>query len=263
MPGMNGVREAYGAAPAEWATGAELVYGPLAAALVDASPEPLAGRRVLDAGAGTGAVTRALVRAGARPVAADLTPAMLAYDRSRRPPAAAADVLALPFRPGAFDAAVAAFVLNHVDRPVAALAELGGLVRPGGPVLAGVFSNADRPPLKDALDAVVESFGWSPPAWYAEVKERAIPLLGSPEAMTAAAKQAALVGVRAYEVIVDPRLTPAEVVRYRLSLAHLAPFVAGLAPEDRAALVRRAVELAESAAEPYAPCMVVLTARAR
>ena len=38
-----------------WALGAELVYGPIAAELVAMSPHSLAGRTVLDAGAGTGA----------------------------------------------------------------------------------------------------------------------------------------------------------------------------------------------------------------
>jgi hypothetical protein len=36
-----------------WATSAELVYGPIAAELIALSPHPLAGRTLLDAGAGT------------------------------------------------------------------------------------------------------------------------------------------------------------------------------------------------------------------
>ena len=42
----------YGDAAAGWASGAARVYGPLAVELVGCSPHPLAGRRVLDAGAG-------------------------------------------------------------------------------------------------------------------------------------------------------------------------------------------------------------------
>ena len=259
----NGVRDAYGAAPAAWSTGAELVYGPLAGALVGACPQRLDGRVVVDVGAGTGAATPALLAAGGRPVSVDVTVAMLAYDRDRRPPAAAGDVLALPFRNRAFGAAVAAFVLNHVDRPVQGLRELARVVVARGPVLAAVFSNADRPPLKDAIDAVVASFGWEPPAWYLDVKERAVPLLGSAEAMAAAAVEAGLADVRAREVVINAGLSPADVVGYRLSLAHLAPFVAALDPDDRAALCSQAVALAEASPEPYAPRIVVLTAQSR
>ena len=43
-----------------WSSGAELVYRPMADALVARSPVDLAGRRMLDVGAGTGAGTRAL-----------------------------------------------------------------------------------------------------------------------------------------------------------------------------------------------------------
>ena len=45
----------YAAAGRGWATGAELVYGPIAAELITLSPHPLAGHTVLDAEAGTGA----------------------------------------------------------------------------------------------------------------------------------------------------------------------------------------------------------------
>ena len=55
----------------------------------------------------------------ARPASWPSTPpsGMLAHDAGRRPPAVAGDALALPFAAGAFDAAVAAFSLNHLSRP--------------------------------------------------------------------------------------------------------------------------------------------------
>jgi ubiquinone/menaquinone biosynthesis C-methylase UbiE len=258
---MNGVRAAYAAEPGAWATGAELVYRPLAAALVGASPIQLAGRTVLDVGAGTGAVSAALVAAGARPVAVDLTAEMLAHGAAGRPPAAAGDVLALPFRGGAVGAAVAAFVLNHLTAPEQALRELHRVVAPGGAVLAAVFSNDDRPPLKDGIDAVARRFGWTAPGWYVELKDRAAPLLGTVGAMAATAVSAGLAEVEAVERTVDPHLSPEEVVRYRLSLAHLAPFVAGLAPEAQRALWEEAVALAHATPEPYAPAIVILSAR--
>ena len=56
-------RQGYEGAASAWADGAELVYGPLADALLARAPA-LAGRVVLDVGAGTGAVSRRLVTAG-------------------------------------------------------------------------------------------------------------------------------------------------------------------------------------------------------
>src|SRR6185312_6841355 len=53
------------------------VYGPIAADLVRAAPHPLAGRTVVDAGAGTGLVSRELTRSRARVVAVDASLDML------------------------------------------------------------------------------------------------------------------------------------------------------------------------------------------
>ena len=86
----------YAASGTRWALGAELVYRPIAAALVATSPHRLSGHIVLDAGAGTGAASAALRRCGAQVVATDLSPAMLAWQQAARPPCAAADIRALP-----------------------------------------------------------------------------------------------------------------------------------------------------------------------
>jgi len=90
--------------------------------------------RVLDLGAGTGDLSRALLDAGAaRVVAADLTPAML-----RRAPSGPrlvpvlADALRLPFRDASFDRVASAFLLRNVEDVGAALAETARVLRPGG-----------------------------------------------------------------------------------------------------------------------------------
>ncbi|MDQ6909225.1 MAG: class I SAM-dependent methyltransferase, partial [Actinomycetota bacterium] len=114
---------AYAGLAAEWDTGAGHVYRPLARALVAASPLSLHGGLVLDVGSGTGAVADAAVARGARVVAADGAVSMVAYQRAQSRPGVAADALALPFLRGAFDAALAGFLLNHVA-PAPALAEL-------------------------------------------------------------------------------------------------------------------------------------------
>lgn len=61
-----------------WATGASLVYGPLAQGLVTSSPLPLEGRVVLDVGAGTGVASERYAR---RPwsIATDLSHSRLAF----------------------------------------------------------------------------------------------------------------------------------------------------------------------------------------
>ena len=59
-----GLRAGYDAAAQEWADGPGPMYAPLARALVAAAPMPLAGRRVLDLGAGSGVAGQAALAAG-------------------------------------------------------------------------------------------------------------------------------------------------------------------------------------------------------
>src|ERR1022692_953290 len=143
------------------------------------SRHPLAGRTVLDAGAGTGAVSSALAAAGARAVAADLSFDMLAWNARARPPCAVADIRALPLPAGRVDDAVAAFVLNHLAEPSAGLAELIRATRPAGAVLAAVFSNASRSQARDRVDALAQDAGWQVPDWYVDLKTNAVPILGT------------------------------------------------------------------------------------
>jgi ubiquinone/menaquinone biosynthesis C-methylase UbiE len=46
----------------------------------------------------------------------------------------------------------AAFVLNHLTDPSTGLTELARVTRPGGAVLAAVFSNTSRDPARDKID---------------------------------------------------------------------------------------------------------------
>ena len=180
----------YAAAGRGWATGAELVYGPIAAELIALSPHPLADHTVLDAGAGTGAASRALAAQRARPIAMDLSFGMLAWDAATRPPGAVADIRALPLAAQSIDDAVAAFVLNHLTVPSAGLAELARVTRPGGAVLAAVFSTTSGEPARDRIDTVAQDAGWQIPAWYTQLKTTAVPILGSATAMATAARPA-------------------------------------------------------------------------
>ena len=106
------------------------------------------GERVLDAGCGSGVVTRDIARrVGARGLAIGLdpSPALLAVARELAREADLGDriefregsVLQLPFPNGSFDAVLCATVLSHVPAGETAIPELVRVLRPGGRI--GVF----------------------------------------------------------------------------------------------------------------------------
>ena len=246
-----------------WAGGASLVYEPLAAALVQRAPRALSGAAALDVGAGTGAASRALGAAGARPIAVDVSFDMVRHDRARRPPAALGDVLQLPFRRGCFDTVVAAFCLNHLPDPVAGLREMARVAAAGGVVLASTFSARSRMPARDRVDEVAARFGWRAPAWYERVREEVEPQLGSAEAMADAARRAGLESVRAQEEPVDVGVASAgEVVAYRLGQAPFADFLCGLDDSQRSRLVAEAEAAVGDEPTPMRPLVVFLSALA-
>ena len=82
------------------------------------------GRRVLDAGCGTGALSARLAGLGARVAALDLRGGPVRGDLRR-----------LPFRTGAFDLEVCSLVLHYLRDPATAVAELARVLRPGGRLL--------------------------------------------------------------------------------------------------------------------------------
>lgn len=101
------------------------------------------GPRVLDAGAGTGALSRRLISAlpELRPVLVDLSPGMLARAADLHAPHAVASVQALPFADDVFDVVASAWVIETADSPRAAVAEMLRVLRPGG---ALVYSFCSR-----------------------------------------------------------------------------------------------------------------------
>jgi len=213
--GLALARQGYEGAATAWADGAELVYGPMADALLARAPE-LAGQLVLDVGAGTGAVSHRLLAAGAHVVAVDASWPMLAHQASSRPPAVVGDISRLPLVDGAVGGAAAAFVLNHLADPVAALVEARRVVRRGGFIVASVFSIADPPPAKAAIDGVVATAGWEPPEWYQFLKS-VDGQLGTAATMRAAAQAADLKHVDVVDQPVCTGVTdPRDIVRYRL-----------------------------------------------
>lgn len=101
--------------------------------LLDAA-EIETGTYVLDAGTGTGTAALAALERGARVCAVDADAGMVAAARAAGVEAEVALLPELPYPDGEFEAVVANFVVNHVGRPRAALAELRRVLKPGGRV---------------------------------------------------------------------------------------------------------------------------------
>ena len=118
-----------------------------------------AGQRALDVGCGPGALTAHLVeRLGSSAVCAiDPSEPFVAAVRARFPGVEARGGSAeqLPFPDGSFDVALAQLVVHFMTDPVAGLAEMARVTRPGGLVAACVWDHAGgKGPLSPFWQAV-------------------------------------------------------------------------------------------------------------
>jgi SAM-dependent methyltransferase len=129
------------------------------------------GSAVLEAGCGVGAQTITLAQ---RSPGAHFTAVELSADsieEARRKTATAgitnvnfqrADIFALPFAPRSFDHVFVCFVLEHLSRPVEALAILNGLLRPGGTITViegdhgSTYFHPDSGAARAAIQCLVE-----------------------------------------------------------------------------------------------------------
>jgi SAM-dependent methyltransferase len=256
---LSTIGAAYSAGASAWAAGPARVYERLAELLVEFSPTPLGGRRVLDLGSGTGVGTRAAQSVGARVIAADLALGMLLCDRRGRPPAVVGDALALPFRRGAFDVVLAPFSLNHLDDPAAGVREAA---RVGSTLVASTYAADDDHPAKAAVDQALSEVGWQRPAWYASVKS-AMAAWGTIDKATVMIEQG---GMRPRLVerreITFPDLGPAEMVAWRMGLAQSAGFVETLEPRTQHLVFERALSLLGTHPEPITRRVIFLAASA-
>jgi SAM-dependent methyltransferase len=186
---------------------------------------------------------------------------MLRHRRTERAPAAITDVCRLGLRTDSVDDVILPFVLNHLPAPADALVEAARVARPGGAVLATVFSDASRSTARDRIDEVALEEGFHPPQWYLDLRDTYAAGVGTTDLLVALAKDAGLGAIRVEEAEVETGLTePAALVDYRLSMAQYATWLAGLDAARRRRLWRRAAEAAAPKLTSYRPIALFLTA---
>ena len=102
----------------------------------------VAGRRILDAGCGSGPLSAALRERGAVVTGIDSSAGMVALARRRLGDDAALHVVdlndPLPFADGAFDDVVASLVLHYLEDWGPTLAEIRRVLKPGGRLIVSV-----------------------------------------------------------------------------------------------------------------------------
>ena len=123
------------------------------------------GKRLLDIATGPGYVVARGDDRGADFVGLDFSETMLAHARARSPQRRVVhgDATELPFADGSFDAVTCAFLLLHLGRPEAAVAEAARVLAPDG---RAAFTVWDDPSRSRWLGVVLDAFtaaGAQPP----------------------------------------------------------------------------------------------------
>lgn len=115
-------------------------------AMVDPKP----GERILDLAAGTGTSSVPFANAGATVVPCDFSQGMLRVGKNALPglPFTAGDGMRLPFADESFDAVTISFGLRNIVDPIAGLAEMLRVAKPGGRLVVCEFSQPTWAPLR-------------------------------------------------------------------------------------------------------------------
>ncbi|HEV7187326.1 MAG TPA: class I SAM-dependent methyltransferase [Blastococcus sp.] len=128
----------------------------------------VAGRRILDAGCGSGPLIAALRDRGALVTGIDSSTTMLALARRRLGPDADLHVAdlgdPLPFPDSAFDDVVASLVLHYLEDWAAPLAELRRVLKPGGRLIAAVdhpFAISLLHRAQGRTESYFETYAWT------------------------------------------------------------------------------------------------------
>jgi len=147
-----------------WVDGMERYMQPTFEAGLDALGIT-AGTRLLDVGCGAGlALSLAAVR-GAEITGLDAAPAMVAHARRCVPGARIdqGDIEDLPFADGSFDVVTGFNSFQYAATPAAALTEARRVLRPGGRLLAAVWSPPEMCGLAGYLKAIGSHLPAPPP----------------------------------------------------------------------------------------------------
>jgi SAM-dependent methyltransferase len=129
----------------------------------------VAGRRILDAGCGSGPLSAALRDRGAVVTGLDASAGMLALARKRLGDDVALRVAdlrdPLPFDDGEFDDVVASLVLHYLEDWEPTLAEIRRVLRPGGRLIASVdhpfVAYTIKEPRPDYFATTSYTFDWT------------------------------------------------------------------------------------------------------
>lgn len=137
--------------------------------------DPQPGELILDLAAGTGTSSVPFAEAGATVVPCDFSIGMLEVGKQMRPelPFAAGDGMKLPFADEVFDAVTISFGLRNIHDPIAGLAEMRRVTKPGGRILVCEFSTPTWRPfetiysnyLMRALPPVAKSISSNPDSY--------------------------------------------------------------------------------------------------
>ena len=195
---------------------------------------PRPGERILDLGCGDGALTQALVTAGARVVGVDASSEMVAAAQARGLDARVADGAALAFD-GAFDAVFSNAALHWMVRADAVIAGVHRALKPGGRFVGEFGGHGNVAAITVALVAVLRRRGIDGAAaipWY----------FPAPEAYRARLEAHGFV-VDSIALVPRPTPLPTDMAGWLDTFA--APFFAGLEPADRAEALDEAVALLE------------------
>ena len=117
------------------------------------------GTRLLDAGTGPGFVALAAVGRGALVQAVDQSAAMVRIARAAGVEALQGSAESLPFVAAEFDAVVAGYLLNHLPRPEAGVAEFERVLVPGGRLAMTVWDVPAENPSIGSLGPVIAELG--------------------------------------------------------------------------------------------------------
>ena len=132
---------------------------------------PVASRRWLDAGCGSGRLSRLLAAKGAIVIAVDAAEEMLKIGAQLAAPFGfgerlrfqqVADVASLPFENGSFDGLLCISVLEYLPDPIGCLLEFSRVLRPEGTLLVSI-PNGYSPPrqIQSAIFKISRSLGHS------------------------------------------------------------------------------------------------------